>query len=141
MLVYTDFAVPSLVLLLFFSKENNSRNQNQNMTSFLVFLLFTFILCGQCNLLLAKNKSCEHLLGELGDGQSHFIYCATTKSVPVNLCIGCDIEFHNLSNDYNNLMADPNCSSIYLDSDRINIVATTQGILTNLWQKANCDGG
>ncbi|XP_017021127.1 osteopetrosis-associated transmembrane protein 1 [Drosophila kikkawai] len=107
------------------------------MKSFLVFLLFAFILCGQCNLLLAK--SCKTLLGELGDGQMYFIYCATTKSVPVKICVGCDLEYHNLVGLYNNLMANENCSKLYLDSDRINIVPTTQGILTNLWEKANCD--
>ncbi|KAH8297850.1 hypothetical protein KR054_011430, partial [Drosophila jambulina] len=109
------------------------------MKSLLVILLFTFVLCGQGNLLPAKNKSCEVLLGELADGQMHFIYCATTKSVPVNLCVGCDLEYHNIVGLYNSLMENENCSKRYLDSDRINIVPTTQGILTNLWQKANCD--
>ncbi|KAH8239884.1 hypothetical protein KR032_008982 [Drosophila birchii] len=109
------------------------------MRSFLVFLLFTFILCAQCNLLPAKKKSCEVLLSALGNGQMLFIYCATTKSVPVNLCVGCDLEYHNIVGLYNDLMANENCSKRYLDSDRINIVPTTQGILTNLWQKANCD--
>ncbi|KAH8255239.1 hypothetical protein KR038_007065, partial [Drosophila bunnanda] len=107
------------------------------MKGFLVLLLFSFVLCGQFSLLLAK--SCSVLLGELGDGQMHFIYCATTKSVPVNLCVGCDLEYHNIVGLYNKLMENENCSKRYLDSDRINIVPTTQGILTNLWQKANCD--
>ncbi|KAH8385807.1 hypothetical protein KR200_002461 [Drosophila serrata] len=99
-----------------------------------VFLMFTLVLCGQCN-----GEVCKKLLGDLGEGQMHFIYCATTKSVPVNLCVGCDLEYHNIVGLYNNLMKNENCSKRYLDSDRINIVPTTQGILTNLWQKANCD--
>ncbi|XP_001352856.4 osteopetrosis-associated transmembrane protein 1 [Drosophila pseudoobscura] len=104
-------------------------------------LLFAFLLILSCNcsLLLAKNKSCSLLVGELGDGQSKFVYCATTKSVPVRLCIGCGPEYRILTSSYDALLSQENCSKIYLNSDRINVVATTQGILTNLWQKANCE--
>ncbi|XP_037719607.1 osteopetrosis-associated transmembrane protein 1 [Drosophila subpulchrella] len=110
------------------------------MPKYIVFVGFFLTLSCQFNLLLAlKNKTCEKLLGELGDGQSKFIYCATTKSVPVNLCLGCEELYRDLSKDYDNLIADANCSKRYLNSDRINIVATTQGILTSLWQKAHCE--
>ncbi|BFF99559.1 osteopetrosis-associated transmembrane protein 1 [Drosophila madeirensis] len=106
-------------------------------------LLFAFLLILSCNcsLLLAKNKnkSCEHLVDRLGNCQSHFVYCATTKSVPVKLCVGCEPEYRNLTHSYDELLSNANCSKIYLDSDRINVVATTQGILTNLWQKASCE--
>ncbi|KAH8349691.1 hypothetical protein KR084_004264, partial [Drosophila pseudotakahashii] len=113
------------------------------MPKYIVFFVGFFLtLSCQFNLLLAvnpKNKTCEKLLGELGDGQSKFIYCATTKSVPVNLCLGCENLYRSLKDDYTHLIADDNCSKRYLNSDRINIVATTQGILTSLWQKANCE--
>ncbi|XP_017071660.1 osteopetrosis-associated transmembrane protein 1 [Drosophila eugracilis] len=110
------------------------------MPNYFVFLGFFLTLSSQLNLLLALNdKNCEHLLKELGDAQSKFIYCATTKSVPVNLCIGCENLYRSLSKDYENLIANANCSKLYLNSDRINIVPTTQGILTSLWQKANCE--
>ncbi|XP_022225020.2 osteopetrosis-associated transmembrane protein 1 [Drosophila obscura] len=102
---------------------------------------FFFVLSCNCSLLLAKhkNKTCKILVAELGDGQSKFVYCATTKSVPVRLCIGCELEYRNLTRYYDALLSSPNCSKIYLDSDRINVVPTTQGILTNLWQKASCE--
>ncbi|KAH8379086.1 hypothetical protein KR009_003040, partial [Drosophila setifemur] len=110
------------------------------MSRFWVFLGILVTLGWQVDLLLAyKDKICKHLIGELGDGQSKFIYCATTKSVPVNLCLGCELEYHNLRGEFEALLANANCSKQYLNSDRINIVATTQGILTELWQKANCD--
>ncbi|XP_016979507.1 osteopetrosis-associated transmembrane protein 1 [Drosophila rhopaloa] len=110
------------------------------MQSYFVFVGLFLTLCCRVNLLLAlNNKICDKLVGELGDGQSKFIYCATTKAVPVNLCIGCAELYKNLTKDYENLIADANCSKKYLNSDRINIVATTQGILTSMWQKANCD--
>jgi len=112
------------------------------MPKYIVFVGFFLTLSCQFNLLLAvKNKTCEKLLGELGDGQSKFIYCATTKSVPVNLCLGCEELYRDLSKEYENLIADVNCSKRYFNSDRINIVATTQGILTSLWQKAHCESG
>lgn len=110
------------------------------MRSYIAFLGLILTLSGQFNMLLAgKKHSCEKLLADLGDAQSKFIYCATTKSVPVNLCEGCVDLYRNLTNDYGNLIANANCSKRYLNSDRINIVATTQGILTSLWQKANCE--
>ncbi|XP_017126743.1 osteopetrosis-associated transmembrane protein 1 [Drosophila elegans] len=110
------------------------------MKGYFVFVGFFLTLGCRFNLLLAvETPHCDKLVGDLGNGQSKFIYCATTKSVPVNLCIGCDLLYQELSKDYQNLIADANCSKRYLNSDRINIVATTQGILTSLWQKANCD--
>ncbi|EDW93264.1 osteopetrosis-associated transmembrane protein 1 [Drosophila yakuba] len=110
------------------------------MRRYIAILGLILTLSGQFNAVLAvKNKTCEILLRELADAQSKFIYCATTKSVPVNLCEGCVDLYRALSHDYGNLIEDANCSKRYLNSDRINIVATTQGILTSLWQKANCE--
>ncbi|XP_033160366.1 osteopetrosis-associated transmembrane protein 1 [Drosophila mauritiana] len=110
------------------------------MRRYIAFLGLILTLSGQFNLLLAlKKHGCEKLLDELGDAQSKFIYCATTKSVPVNLCEGCVDLYHNLTKDYENLIANDTCAKRYLNSDRINIVANTQGILTSLWQKANCE--
>ncbi|KAH8319263.1 hypothetical protein KR067_008483 [Drosophila pandora] len=106
----------------------------------LCFYLGLFLTLCQIHLLQAtKNKSCTVMVKELGDAQSKFIYCATVKSVPVNLCVGCKDLYHNLQEEYGALTADANCSQLYLNSDRIKIVATTQGILTGLWDKANCD--
>ncbi|KAH8322483.1 hypothetical protein KR074_009597 [Drosophila pseudoananassae] len=106
----------------------------------LCFYLGLFLTLGcQVNLLLAaKNKSCSTMVKELGDAQSKFIYCATVKSVPVNLCVGCKDLYGYLQEEFGALTADANCSQLYLNSDRIKIVATTQGILTGLWDKANC---
>ncbi|EDV50772.1 osteopetrosis-associated transmembrane protein 1 [Drosophila erecta] len=110
------------------------------MRRYIALLGFILTLSGQFNLLLAvKDKNCVKLLDELGDAQSKFIYCATTKSVPVNLCEGCVDLYRNLARDYGKLIANATCSKQYLNLDRINIVATTEGILTSLWQKANCE--
>lgn len=107
----------------------------------LCFYLGLFLTLCQMHLLQAtKNKSCPVMVKDLGDAQSRFIYCATVKSVPVNLCVECKDLYHNLTDEFGALTADANCSQLYLNSDRIKIVATTQGILTGLWDKANCDG-
>ncbi|KAH8300465.1 hypothetical protein KR018_007833 [Drosophila ironensis] len=107
---------------------------------FLVFLGFLVSLSSQLEPSMPQHTSCKTLLHELGHSQSLFIFCATTKSVPVNLCVGCQSLHQDLQANYSALLANANCSAQYLDSDRINVVATTQGILTSLWQKANCDG-
>ncbi|XP_068142826.1 osteopetrosis-associated transmembrane protein 1 [Drosophila tropicalis] len=104
-------------------------------------ILSFLILVGCCHSAIShnKNKSCGHLLRELADSQSKFVYCVTNHSVPVALCVGCKSLHANMYNAYQTLLSIKNCSNIYFNTDRINIVSTTQEVLTYMWNKANCD--
>ncbi|EDW79499.1 uncharacterized protein Dwil_GK20510 [Drosophila willistoni] len=104
-------------------------------------ILSFLILVGCCHnaISLETKKTCKHLVGELGDSQSKFVYCVTDHSVPVALCVDCEPLYANMKNAYQTLMSIENCSKIYSNADRINIVSTTQEVLTYMWNKANCD--
>ncbi|XP_036336386.1 osteopetrosis-associated transmembrane protein 1 [Rhagoletis pomonella] len=87
---------------------------------------------------LAENI-CQKYLRELAQNQSVFVQCSTKHSVPVSLCVGCEEPFTDMHLSYMALRNEKNCTDIYFDKDRINIVSTTQSILVGLWTKAYCD--
>lgn len=83
---------------------------------------------------------CQKYLRELAQKQSEFVQCSTMHSVPVSLCVGCEEPFTEMHVAYMTLREEKNCTDIFFDKDRINIVSTTQSILVGLWRKAYCDG-
>lgn len=83
---------------------------------------------------------CTKYLRELAQKQSAFVQCSTLHSVPVSLCIGCKDPFKEMQYAYSKMRDVQNCTETFFDKDRINIVSTTQSILTGLWTKAYCDG-
>ncbi|XP_018787968.1 PREDICTED: osteopetrosis-associated transmembrane protein 1-like [Bactrocera latifrons] len=87
---------------------------------------------------LAENI-CNKYLRELAQKQSVFVQCSTLHSVPVRLCIGCQTQFTEMQDMYSLMRKEDNCTEKFFDKDRINIVSTTQSILTGLWTKAYCD--
>ncbi|XP_011205864.2 osteopetrosis-associated transmembrane protein 1 [Bactrocera dorsalis] len=87
---------------------------------------------------LAENI-CDKYLRELAQKQSLFVQCSTLHSVPVSLCIGCKEQFTDMQVLYSHMREEKNCTEKFFDKDRINIVSTTQSILTGLWTKAYCD--
>lgn len=87
---------------------------------------------------LAENI-CQKYLRELAQKQSEFVQCSTMHSVPVSLCVGCEEPFTEMHVAYMTLREEKNCTDIFFDKDRINIVSTTQSILVGLWRKAYCD--
>ncbi|XP_039963260.1 osteopetrosis-associated transmembrane protein 1-like [Bactrocera tryoni] len=87
---------------------------------------------------LAENI-CDKYLRELAQKQSAFVQCSTLHSVPVSLCIGCEMQFSEMQGLYLLMREEKNCTEKFFDKDRINIVSTTQSILTGLWTKAYCD--
>ncbi|EDW57116.1 osteopetrosis-associated transmembrane protein 1 isoform X1 [Drosophila virilis] len=97
-----------------------------------------------CTTLAAKSKTCDHLLRELANDQQNFVYCNTAHAVPAHpqderLCIACNQRYSNMASSYDTLMTNENCSKIYMDSDRMNIVFTTQNVLKGLWNRAYCE--
>lgn len=87
---------------------------------------------------LTYATSCHKLLGELGDEQMKLVYCITTNSVPVTMCIACSKQHEGVLQAYDILVA--NCLDLYFDKDRINLVTSAELALTGLWSKAYCDG-
>lgn len=83
---------------------------------------------------------CQKYLRELAQKQSAFVQCSTLHSVPVSLCIGCKLQLSEMQDIYLHMREEKNCTETFFDKDRINIVSTTQSILTGLWTKAYCDG-
>ncbi|XP_064539392.1 osteopetrosis-associated transmembrane protein 1 [Drosophila montana] len=105
-----------------------------------IFLLI--IVC--CITLAAQSKNCVDLLRELANAQQHFVYCNTRHAVPDHpkderLCIACNQKYSEMASSYDTLMKNENCSKIYMDSDRMNIVFTTQNVLKGLWNRASCE--
>ncbi|XP_065362295.1 osteopetrosis-associated transmembrane protein 1 [Calliphora vicina] len=94
-----------------------------------------------CSIIFLANateeKSCDKLLKELANEQTLLLYCITTHSVPVTMCLNC-VDYHNEVLKAYDLLA-ANCTSMYFDKDRINLVASTESVLTGLWTKAYCD--
>ncbi|XP_067643004.1 osteopetrosis-associated transmembrane protein 1 [Eurosta solidaginis] len=85
------------------------------------------------------DEHCHKLLRELAQNQSAFVYCSTVHSVPVNVCIACEVAFSDMQTRYLILRENKNCTNDYFDKDRINLVSTMQSILAGLWAKAYCD--
>ncbi|XP_023168894.2 osteopetrosis-associated transmembrane protein 1 [Drosophila hydei] len=103
------------------------------------FLLIIIVICITRPSL---SKNCDLFLRELANAQKDFIYCNTRFSLPVNeirLCNACKVTFDLMSTAYNNLMKFENCSKIYTDADRLNILTTTQSLMQGLWDRAYCD--
>ncbi|XP_037818610.1 osteopetrosis-associated transmembrane protein 1 [Lucilia sericata] len=101
-------------------------------------MLFKIItICSIIYLANAKNQTCPTYLRELANQQTLFIYCITTNSVPVTMCLRCKNHHDGVLQAYDLLSA--NCENIYFDKDRINLVASTEMLLTGLWTKAYCD--
>uniref|UniRef100_A0A1I8PHB5 Uncharacterized protein n=1 Tax=Stomoxys calcitrans TaxID=35570 RepID=A0A1I8PHB5_STOCA len=105
---------------------------------FLLKILFFFVTT-----LLLKTSGeaeyCKKILAELGNAESNFAYCATTHSVPVEICNGCKKEYDSMKDIFVNFSNDVNCTSRYFDKDRVNLVTTTEESLSSLWTKAYCD--
>ncbi|XP_011195561.2 osteopetrosis-associated transmembrane protein 1 [Zeugodacus cucurbitae] len=100
----------------------------------LIKLVFLLLLVHQ---VLAN--ICDKYLRELAQKQSAFVQCSTLHAVPVRLCIGCEDPFSDMQGAYMVMREEKNCTEKFFDKDRINIVSTTQSILTGLWTKAYCD--
>ncbi|KAI8121379.1 hypothetical protein FF38_07058 [Lucilia cuprina] len=100
-------------------------------------ILKIIIICSLIYLVKAKNGTCPTYLRELANQQTLFIYCITTNSVPVTMCLKCKNAHDGVLHAYDLLSA--NCESMYFDKDRINLVASTEILLTGLWTKAYCD--
>ncbi|XP_030385988.1 osteopetrosis-associated transmembrane protein 1 [Scaptodrosophila lebanonensis] len=99
----------------------------------LIFLMFSSAIA------IASSNSCETMLHNLANTQQLYVFCTTAHAVPVKICNGCGQQYLNMKNEYTQLMNDINCSKQYSESDRINVVGTTQSVLTGLWNRANCD--
>uniref|UniRef100_A0A1L8EJ12 Putative osteopetrosis-associated transmembrane protein 1 n=1 Tax=Haematobia irritans TaxID=7368 RepID=A0A1L8EJ12_HAEIR len=99
-----------------------------------------FLLLALSLLAYAKANYCKKLLGELGNAESNFSYCVTMNSVPVAICVGCKEQYESVQQKFANIRnPNNNCSSMYFDNDRVNLVTATKDSLTNLWTKAYCD--
>lgn len=85
---------------------------------------------------LDTEPSCPKLLAELGDFQKNLVTCVTHNSVPVQICSNCKIVYGNMTKQYKRLS---NCSE-YFDQDRLNLIPTTQNLLSSIWSKAYCNG-
>ncbi|CAD7004699.1 unnamed protein product [Ceratitis capitata] len=99
--------------------------------------VFILILCTLPSA-LAENI-CDKYMRELAQKQSAFVQCSTLHSVPVRLCNGCESQYSEMQGIYFIMREEKNCTQKFFDKDRINIVSTTQAILTSLWAKAYCD--
>uniref|UniRef100_A0A1B0FJS1 Osteopetrosis-associated transmembrane protein 1 n=1 Tax=Glossina morsitans morsitans TaxID=37546 RepID=A0A1B0FJS1_GLOMM len=84
---------------------------------------------------LDTEPSCPKLLAELGDFQKNLVTCVTHNSVPVQICSNCKIVYGNMTKQYQRLS---NCSE-YFDQDRLNLIPTTQNLLSSIWSKAYCN--
>ncbi|KAI9588649.1 osteopetrosis-associated transmembrane protein 1 [Glossina fuscipes] len=84
---------------------------------------------------LDKEPSCPRLLVELGDFQKNLVTCVTHNSVPVKICSNCEDTYHNMTAQYKKLSQ---CSE-YFDQDRLNLIPTTQNLLSSIWSKAYCN--
>ncbi|ALC42962.1 CG14969 [Drosophila busckii] len=92
----------------------------------------------------SASNTCKKLLAELADAQMWFVSCNTNHAVPVEpvcerLCFGCKDKYTEMDNKYNNLLKVENCTQMYVDIDRLNIVLTTQNTLKGLWERAFCE--
>ncbi|XP_060656442.1 osteopetrosis-associated transmembrane protein 1 [Drosophila nasuta] len=84
--------------------------------------------------------NCTKDLHHLADKQMYFIICTTTHAVPVRderICGSCKSQNDEMVASYNGLMQ--NCSDLYKDVNRLNIVITTHELLEGLWNKAYCE--
>ncbi|XP_017955490.1 osteopetrosis-associated transmembrane protein 1 [Drosophila navojoa] len=102
--------------------------------------LFSIIIIIICIITPVFCKTCSNLLSELATAQMDFVYCNTKHALPVKderLCIGCKVRFDEMSTCYSDLMK--NCSKIYTDADRLNILTNTQSVLQGLWDRAYCE--
>lgn len=88
----------------------------------------------------AKNVTCNDLLREFADVEGRFAHCVITKSVPVTMCTDCEEAFNSVKLAYNRFKNHTNCTSMYFDKDRLNLVASTEAALSGLWTKAYCEG-
>lgn len=79
---------------------------------------------------------CNRTLGQLANMQGEFTDCITKHSVPVTVCQNCQDIYRNMTQLYQNIL---NCS-IFFDSDQLNLLPSTEQVLTNLWTKAACNG-
>ncbi|KAM7357564.1 osteopetrosis-associated transmembrane protein 1 isoform 2-T2 [Cochliomyia hominivorax] len=100
-------------------------------------LLKTIIICSFIFVVNGTNISCPHLLRRLANNQLLFIHCVTINSVPVSMCTSCREYHENVLMAYDILAA--NCSSMYFDNDRINLVASVESMLNGIWVKAYCE--
>lgn len=90
------------------------------------------------NMRFANADKCTSLLKHLGITQSEFLRCVTDHSVPVRICNGCKKQYNDNLIAYDALAN--NCNTTYFDQDRINLVPSTETVLTGIWTKAFCDG-
>ncbi|KAH8301869.1 hypothetical protein KR044_000079, partial [Drosophila immigrans] len=101
------------------------------------FLLLVILSCLTHAVLSIK---CNLLLHQLGDKQSRYVDCTTTHAIPVHderVCGSCKPQNDEMTEAYKVLMG--NCSDLYKDADRLNIVITTHQLLEGLWNKAHCE--
>ncbi|XP_032598698.1 osteopetrosis-associated transmembrane protein 1 [Drosophila grimshawi] len=108
------------------------------MRNFILLIILSCVVYATCS------GECNTLLSDLADKQSKFVFCNTQHAIPIppqyeHLCGGCKDNFIEMLTDYDNLMKVENCSKMYLDSDSISIVFTTQNVLKALWERAYCD--
>ncbi|XP_034484290.1 osteopetrosis-associated transmembrane protein 1 [Drosophila innubila] len=103
-------------------------------------LLILFIF--SCITHTVLSTSCKTLLHELANEQHNFVFCTTTHAIPDGdnrFCGSCEGEHNLMKTAFDLLMKNENCSKLYKDADRMNVVSTTQKLLDGLWDRAYCE--
>uniref|UniRef100_A0A1A9WC84 Osteopetrosis-associated transmembrane protein 1 n=1 Tax=Glossina brevipalpis TaxID=37001 RepID=A0A1A9WC84_9MUSC len=101
-------------------------------------ILRLYLILQVCAFVASTPPSCTKLLGQLGEAQKNFITCVTDHSVPITICSTCKEKFSIMRMQYQTLLEDKNCTS-YFNHDRLNLIPTTQNLLTSIWSKAYCE--
>ena len=98
------------------------------------------LVCVLCliNAQFTDASTCDQYLRELSDVQSKFLQCVTKHSVPVTMCHGCKTQYDEVLHGYDVLASE--CNTTYFDKDRLNLVPSTETLLTSIWTKGYCDG-